>query len=116
MIIRDIAWLAGLLEGEGCFATKSKNGVTIKMEMTDRDVIHKAAKLMGAHVNDLGMRRGATKIIYRLNLYGGNAIGWMMTLYSFMGNRRKAKIRELITMWKSRKGCHRIMTSNLYVG
>lgn len=46
---KDIAWLAGLLEGEGCF----------------------------------------------------NTIVWMQTLYVFLGNRRRAKIREIIKEWAS---------------
>jgi hypothetical protein len=35
------AWLAGLFEGEGCIYFRSKNGVTLSVEMTDEDIIHR---------------------------------------------------------------------------
>src|SRR4051812_6399725 len=54
----EIAWLAGLLEGEGSFmahwATTHKNNGSdqryfrIDLSMTDEDVVRKAARLMGA--------------------------------------------------------------------
>jgi hypothetical protein len=39
-----------------------------------------------------------------MRVRGVDAIGWMMTLYSLMGQRRKAKIRECIAYWKTRPG------------
>jgi hypothetical protein len=43
----DIAWLAGLLEGEGSFMRgKRKDAPGISLAMTDRDVVERAAKLL----------------------------------------------------------------------
>lgn len=52
---KDIYWLAGLLEGEGAFCVRGKlsndgsKGAypVIQVGSTDRDVIMRAAKLMG---------------------------------------------------------------------
>jgi hypothetical protein len=33
--------------------------------------------------------------------FGTDAIGWMMTVYSFMGERRREKIRSIIAQWKA---------------
>ena len=45
----NIAWLAGLIEGEGCFYVQpNKHGSSIiKVSMTDEDVILKARKISG---------------------------------------------------------------------
>ena len=49
----EIAWLAGLLEGEGSFgltgyaAKKSKVFPTISLAMTDLDIIERAGALIG---------------------------------------------------------------------
>ena len=52
----DIAWLAGLLEGEGCFRinTRKRDNGTINyypqliLKMTDEDIIKRAGELMQA--------------------------------------------------------------------
>ena len=45
----DLAWIAGLLDGEGCFTKKSKRGRTIMIccQMTDMDVLEKLKEKMG---------------------------------------------------------------------
>jgi len=40
---------------------------------------------------------------YYLKIYQSEAIQWMMTIYSLMGDRRKSKIKEIILIWKSHK-------------
>ena len=42
----DIAWLAELLEGEGSFVM-SERSIAIVVKMTDRDVVERAAALLG---------------------------------------------------------------------
>src|SRR5262249_13358763 len=43
----DIAWLAGLFEGEGTVAVNGRS-LTVRIGMTDRDVIVRAAEIMRA--------------------------------------------------------------------
>jgi hypothetical protein len=45
--------------------------------------------------------------VFRLAIHGTRAIGWMMTLYAFMGERRRAKILEVIDHWKAAKSAPR---------
>jgi hypothetical protein len=105
---KDIHWLAGLLEGEGCFQYRRyKSKISkqlwypqIKVEMTDLDPIAKAAKLLGNKVNR-GKLLPSGKRCYLAQVMGRRAIEWMMTLYSLMGERRRAKIKEIITAWKN---------------
>lgn len=42
------AWLAGLFEGEGCISFVGVNSVLLTIQMTDRDVIERCAKITGA--------------------------------------------------------------------
>jgi hypothetical protein len=44
------------------------------------------------------------KIQYRITLNGKKAIQWMLTLYTLMGQRRKAKIEEVLLKWKEKDG------------
>jgi hypothetical protein len=102
--MKDIAWLAGLLEGEGCFRTH-KNCPGLTVNMTDEDVIARAAKVLGYPKPTVPyIQRPGRKPIWCLSLHGKHAIAWMMTLYTFMGTRRRAKIREIIVAWTAHKG------------
>ena len=95
--LKDIYWLAGLLEGEGCFHIRTKHNPIIQLAMTDLDVMIHAAQILGAYkvVKCKQDTRGG-KRLYRLNVYGRRAIGWMLTLFSLLGERRQAKIKECV--------------------
>jgi len=103
----EIAWLSGMLEGEGGFfmhspSEKYRGTPSISMATTDRDIINRVATLLGT--NAMGPYRpyhGNKKATYQLIICGRKAIGWMFTLYPFMGERRCDKIRELVGIWKT---------------
>jgi hypothetical protein len=103
VITSDICWLAGLLEGEGAFHPGCSN-IHISVDMTDRDVVSRVADLMRAKLygpysnGPLGR-----KPRWRVRVTGPKAAGWMMTLYSQLGERRRARIRELLADWKTKR-------------
>lgn len=108
---RDIAWAAGLLEGEGCFHFGSHEhskylAERISISMTDADVIAKLADIWGSSKSGPIGRTGkdgiSGKPVYRTGITGWKAVQWAMTIYVFMGTRRRSKIRELIDNWKAR--------------
>jgi len=101
--LRHVEWLAGLLEGEGYFASTGtgRRYAAICLQMTDRDVVERAAGLLGSRVTFQLKRPGQTKHVWRTTAGGHRAIGWMMTLYPLMGERRKAQIRLVLAMWRS---------------
>lgn len=89
----DIMWLAGLLEGEGCFMLNEKRYPAICLGMTDEDVVVRAANMMGCRVY-----RNRNMYIAQIN--GSCAIAWMMMLYPILGKRRREKIVEVVKLWK----------------
>jgi len=98
--IKDICWLAGLLEGEGCFIISKNKTPRIQLGMCDLDVVEHAAKLLGGVTIYTAKTIVDRKTFYVLQLGGSKAIGWMMTIYQFMGERRKTKIKEILSVWK----------------
>ena len=103
MNTRNISWLAGLLEGEGCFS-KRGNCVTIQLYMSDLDIVERSQKLVGAL--SIGSRKGKTenhKTCFYWSLAGPRAAEWMMTLYPLMGQRRQARIKGLLEIFKTAK-------------
>jgi hypothetical protein len=101
MDIKNLQWLAGLLEGEGCFSYCGKSP-TITLVMVDRDVVDKAAELLNAplygprsHYADRGWQP-----TYCCKVYGPHAASWMMTLFPLMGMRRRLAIQKTLAIWK----------------
>ena len=95
---KDVIWLAGLLEGEGCFMfTQSKKRgkpyPTIVVGMTDEDIIVRVSDIWDKTVCHRSNH-------WRTHVHGAVAISWMMTLYLLLGKRRRERIREIIKVWK----------------
>jgi hypothetical protein len=103
LTIKDIAWVAGLIEGEGCF-TFNKGTPRLAIDMTDKDVLDKLASFIGGTVNGPYPRKKRNgepaKDAWELAIYGKHAAGWAMTIYDMMGCRRKLAIEVLVSRWK----------------
>ena len=104
----DLMWLAGYLEGEGCFTISinyTKNeGKSYRILVTseDIDIIEKASILLIGYLRVTSSKpKHYHKTFYGTNVNGAKAIGWMMTLYSLMGRRRKKRIKEVIEDWRN---------------
>ena len=107
---QDIAWVAGLLEGEGYFGNRAStkehnaNSIRVTLGMTDRDVIERAAEVLhGNVIGPYAKSNSKYKPMYYVQWHGARAAGIMMTVYSFMGKRRQEKIKEILKLWKADK-------------
>jgi hypothetical protein len=106
----EIAWLAGLLEGEGCFfgahnGKRSRginNSCKVYLSMTDLDVVKKAGGLIGVEVRSYQPNRPNSKMAHRLQIHGDKAVSLMQAILPFMGERRSKKIQELLERAKNR--------------
>lgn len=101
--VKNIAWFAGILEGEGCFLFTDH--LRIQLAMTDLDTIDKI-RILTKYTNKINesKQKENYKIQYRISWSGKQAAEWMMTIYPLMSIRRKAKIRECLTKWKAQEG------------
>ena len=104
----SISWLAGILEGEGCFLISGRGRGSgtpvVQLQMTDGDVVERAAALMGARVLHRSGRTPAHKDIWRANVYSDGAIDVMRAILPFMGERRAARISEILSWCEARPG------------
>lgn len=100
----DIAWLAGLLEGEGHFSCHNKGdghlrkSIGIQLKMTDEDVVLRAAALLGAraHENNWARDNRDHQTVWRCAVSGAKAERIMRLVRPYMGQRRGAKIDEIL--------------------
>ena len=98
----QIAWLTGLLEGEGFFGI-SDRVITIVLKMTDRDIVERAASLLSGRVYDLPLRGPDRPWKPQFVTYakGPRAAGWLMTIYAWLGERRRGQVREALLKWSA---------------
>lgn len=89
---RSIAWLAGLLEGEGTFS-ENTGCPRVSVQMTDRDVVERARAVMRApnvwpkKHSEYARRRGWSRM-YATAATGLRGAELMVKLRPFMGERR----------------------------
>lgn len=87
--IKDIHYIAGLLEGEGTF-TRVKRCPIIKLHMTDRDIVEKFKKITRVKAIigiDKKSTRPECKKAYVISICGNLAASWMMILFTLMGEK-----------------------------
>lgn len=97
----EIAWLAGLIEGEGSFTLYQGEGrirVLISIQMTDKDVLDRVASIVGlGNVVWCTKREEHHKDSYKWAISSRVAVTeLMMLLYPCMGTRRQARIAECL--------------------
>lgn len=101
----DIAWFAGLLEGEGCFRVQTQDdgdrrpGLRVEVKMCDLDAIERAASMLPTKTQIYERAPAAEnhKRQYAKVWYGKDAERVMCMVLPYMCKRRTAKIAECLT-------------------
>lgn len=102
----DRAWIAGLLEGEGSFIANRADRAApssypvIKVEMCEREVIERAARLLDTRVWVVAPRTEGWRPTYVAQIAGHRAAEWMIALRPYMGLRRTAVIDAALGAYK----------------
>jgi hypothetical protein len=98
-----VEWLAGLLEGEGCFSISTIDGHSypvVSVKMVSEDVVLRAARLLGvARVHSHRPANPAWSVTYVAKISGSAAAEWMQRLRPLMGERRRAAIDEALSRY-----------------
>lgn len=101
----ELCWLAGLLEGEGSFCKgppSRPNSLQVSLQMTDEDVVARAANLFGVAYSRGTPKKKAWKYTYRTLLRGYPAAALMKQLRPMMGQRRQGQIDRALASYDPR--------------
>src|SRR6516225_7531643 len=108
----EVAWLAGLLEGEGCFLWRrigSHHYPQIQVCMTDHDIVERVAKMLGNSVTIAKRPKVANhKQMWCTALHGQKAADWMAVVLPWLGERRAAKVKEILANQAVRPNYNRL--------
>lgn len=94
----EAAWIAGILEGEGCWTKLSSDGWAISVGMTDLDVLEKMQNLTG--IGNLYSRQPLNenhKLQHAWHVASKRHCEWLsVQVWPWLCSRRRAK---LTTIW-----------------
>lgn len=101
----DIAWAAGLFEGEGCIiANRNARGGKVRLQVvlgsTDRDIVERYAKIVNASRPVLKQEQRSEKhrTFYVCGIYGRESLPVLEMFLPFLGERRRAKALEALAL------------------
>lgn len=95
----DIAWAAGIFEGEGTlFLTSQTNSPCAALRMTDEDVVRRFAEIIRrGRVTEVIDPRPQCKPLWSWRLGTKDDVGVLIKLfYPYLGQRRRAKADEVL--------------------
>ena len=85
----NIAWMAGMYEGEGCLEKTSARSYRLNISSTDLDVIEKIQDFAGGYVHPKKVYKDHYKPQWRWRLGDKESVKNLLTgMLPFLGNRR----------------------------
>lgn len=109
----DLAWAAGLFEGEGCIHVSVRKSGThvlrLALSMTDADVVNRLGTIMQlGHVNEVAKHatwQDHWKTQYRWTVDRADHIQAVLAMFwPWLGERRKEKAREALAEFRAGVG------------
>lgn len=103
----ETAWLAGLLDGEGCIDNPRGNP-RLRVKMADLDVVLRAADLMGTSVytevdHRVDVMGKPYSPMHVATVTGEKAVAVLTAVLPWLGARRTTKATEVIAHHRARK-------------
>jgi hypothetical protein len=102
MTNEETAWVAGILEGEGCFdANANRRSPRVRVEMTDQDIVLRLHRMLGGSVHYPTNRHpDRWKDTARWTLgKRSEAEPVFRAIRPWLSERRGAKVDELLAIW-----------------
>lgn len=98
MTREETAWVAGILEGEGCFDyNRTPKYPRIRVEMVDQDVIRRLQVLIGGKTRLIQRANPKWNDTLLLDVNGVAARKVMAAVRPWLGERRGAKVDSLLS-------------------
>ena len=103
----DIAWVAGVFEGEGTIRIRKGNyGAQVSVRMNDRDVIRRIHAVMGFGNLYEAVCNGKPQYCYQV-ASAEHVCAFLAAVWRFLGDRRKARAAEALAT------CRMVSNANL---
>lgn len=102
---RDLDWVAGFLEGEGCFSwrkVRRSGTASVSAVQVQRWPLLRLQELFGGNQYLVPARQTGHQAKWQWELSGIAGAGLMMTLYPLLSPRRQEQVARALAEWKTR--------------
>lgn len=100
----EVAWLAGIYEGEGSCAITTGRAIRVEIVMTDEDIVQRVQALTGfGSVRTLPQRNEKYKTAYIWSIGSIEAVMFLQSILPWLGERRAARAEKAIDNWTNNK-------------
>lgn len=100
----QIAWLAGIYEGEGTCSITNGRAIRVEIVMTDQDIVERVQSITGfGTVRTVAQRAENHKQAYRWSIGSAEAVAFLEAIMPWLGNRRAARAQGAIDNWKTNR-------------
>lgn len=100
----EVAWLAGIYEGEGSCAITTGRAIRVEIVMTDQDTIERIRTITGlGSVRSLTRRDEKYKDAWRWSIGSSDAVAFLTAILPWLGQRRLERAQKAIENWKTNK-------------
>jgi hypothetical protein len=103
----ELYWIAGFLEGEGCFSVgirkegRQRKAIRVSAVQVQKQPLDRLQKWLGGSIGFVKASHPQHQPKWQWYLGSYNAAGTMMTLYSLMSPKRQFAIRQALDVWKA---------------
>jgi hypothetical protein len=95
----EIAWAAGLFEGEGTIYRRSRGGAKLRLSMTDEEVVRKFADVFGIGVYRRCLAEGPNRAQWEAATELRAKIDEIVSLVGpFLSARRRAQVEQVLSL------------------
>jgi hypothetical protein len=98
MLMRDLYWAVGFIEGEGTFYTGDRS-YRVSAPQVQLWPLEKLQRLFGGKIAQRGVSN-----INEWRLEGRYAIGFILTIYDLLSPRRRVQAMRVLEHWRERSG------------
>jgi hypothetical protein len=105
--VKDIAWVAGFLEGEAWFGCVGKRSIVVKAAQVNREPLDRLHRIFGGRLTGPFQRQANHSPYFHWAACGIRAAEIMMTIYVLLSEKRRAQVRRALELWKQAKGPHK---------
>jgi hypothetical protein len=106
--VRDLAWAAGFLEGEGSFQSmrgqwkdKVYYSPCVRASQMEKEPLQFLVEIFGGTLKQYSNRGFKKRKCWAWGAYGSRARGIMMTLYGMLSAKRQTQIRKALADHKN---------------
>lgn len=95
--LKDIAWAAGIYEGEGHVGRSARGAVTANVSQKDGWLPERLRQLFGGCTGHYASQSSlGNSMMWRWYLCGPRALGFLFTIYPLLSPRRRGQIRKAL--------------------